>query len=293
MHRFARPPKPPTFDQDVQVQRDRIESLFKKGKLAHKKVKARAKKKKKEKDPFDNLWGDYKPAFSAAQYRKCGFCEGDAAVQQFGDVEHFCPKAAIHDLVNEGREQLNSPKVRGRTGPRVGRTGYWWLAYEWENYLLCCQICNRQWKANFFPVAEARDPDAPMWGGVETPLLLNPFRDPPPRDHLEYLSTGQVKDRAGSAIGNATIRTLGLNRSGLIEQRRDLADKIFHKLNALKQKSEDDSTRFELLRDIYIDGLDRRPFCGMVRAIVFQHAPFTWEELETLVGSSVAPVAPA
>jgi hypothetical protein len=49
-------------------------------------------------------------------------------------VDHFRPKA----------------KVAGDQEP----LGYWWLAYEFNNYLLSCRTCNSTYKKNKFPLVE-------------------------------------------------------------------------------------------------------------------------------------------
>jgi hypothetical protein len=66
-------------------------------------------------------------------YKYC-ICESKIGQVSYGNVEHFRPKAGwIQD-----NEKINKP-------------GYYWLAYEWNNLLLSCQICNQKNK-NFFPV---------------------------------------------------------------------------------------------------------------------------------------------
>jgi hypothetical protein len=293
MHRFSRPPRPADFDQTVAERRAIIEALFKAGKLSSAAKRKKKKKgggpkpaaarKPKEADPFCPMWGEFKPLFSAAQHRKCAFCEGDAAVQQFGDVEHFRPKSEIRHLQNEGKERQDSPKVKGRNGLLVGITGYWWLAYDWDNYILACEICNRQWKANFFPIVEEpRAKDAPKFGVAETPLLLHPFEGPMPRDHLEYNDLGQVIPRTGSAHGVATIRTLGLNRIGLMEQRRDIAAAVIDNLEEIRQKRLSPDAIERMLKEIYRLGREHAPFCGMVRTIVHQRGgpEVTWDQIE-------------
>lgn len=299
MHRFARPPKPADFETQVAEQRGIVEKLYKAGKLKAARAKPRKKKRsagaakpRKKPDVFCSLWGKYKPLFSAAQERKCAFCEGDAAVQQFGDVEHYRPKAKIRQLENDGKEQRDSPKVKDRGGPQVGATGYWWLAYDWDNYLLACQICNQQWKSDFFPIAEEpRASDAPQRGAAETPLLLHPFEGPMPHDHLEYNDLGQVIPRAGSRHGMATIRTLGLNRVGLMEQRRDIADAVMDNLAEIRQRTVGEETTRRLLKEIYRLGRSHAPFCGMVRSIIYQQgAPeVTWEQIEKMFAEQAAP----
>ena len=59
---------------------------------------------------------EVKQALSSAQHDKCCFCESKLGHAQFGDVEHYRPQG------------------RRTTGPGCpAATGYYWLAYTWEN----------------------------------------------------------------------------------------------------------------------------------------------------------------
>lgn len=291
MHRFSAPPaKPGNFETSMKPERDRLERLFQQGKLKPKKKKKKKAKgaaatavaAKKEPDLFPARWSAFKAALSAAQRRKCAFCEGFAIGQGFGDVEHYSPKAEIEalddgDPSSWGEERENLANVTGRKPRPVSDTGYWWLAYEWDNYILACTICNQQWKRAIFPIKESRAA-APKRGDVETVYLLHPFRGEIPRDHLEFGPLGQVSARNGSDFGRETIRTLGLDRPSLREQRRPLASKIHKKIDGLAGASV--ARRRELLEDIRLEGSEEASFCGMVRAIFEHRVGLTWQELE-------------
>ena len=62
----------------------------------------------------------------------CAFCGCDLPRNDRGDVEHFRPKGKVEDDQNHG--------------------GYWWLAYDLNNYLLSCSLCNRVRKKDRFPL---------------------------------------------------------------------------------------------------------------------------------------------
>jgi hypothetical protein len=68
-------------------------------------------------------WKSAKTKVRADSAKKCAYCEASTSVVAHGDVEHFRPKAL-----------------------------YWWLAYDFDNYLFSCQICNQIYKKDFFPV---------------------------------------------------------------------------------------------------------------------------------------------
>lgn len=59
---------------------------------------------------------------------------GDSASSRLFEVQHFRPKI----------------KAMGLDGV-VSNTHYWWLAYEWSNMYLSCQLC-KSLKATRFPI---------------------------------------------------------------------------------------------------------------------------------------------
>lgn len=122
---------------------------------------------------FDkNVYGgkSVKEALCLYQNNKCCFCESSLHAQH-GDVEHFRPKAG---WVQENKDQLSD-------------TGYYWLAYDWENLFLSCQKCNQTFKKNFFPLEnpEERALDHTYDITKERHLIINPATDNP-RDHLLF-----------------------------------------------------------------------------------------------------------
>ena len=92
--------------------------------------------KKGEKFDFDSsIYGDttVKKSLETIQNFKCCFCESKYKHITSGDVEHFRPKGAY-------------TQGKGPTFPFV-RPGYFWLAYEWDNLLVSCEVCNQRKKA--------------------------------------------------------------------------------------------------------------------------------------------------
>ena len=97
------------------------------------------------------------------QHNKCCFCESKIGHISYGDVEHFRPKAGwVQDA-----ENINQP-------------GYYWLAYDWDNLLLSCQLCNQRHKKNYFPLSN-NDNRAIATQNivVEQPLFIHPANDNP------------------------------------------------------------------------------------------------------------------
>jgi uncharacterized protein (TIGR02646 family) len=151
-------------------------------------------------------------------HKKCAFCESNTKVGSQYDTEHFRPKKT-----------------------------YYWLAYEWSNFLLSCQRCNREYKLGRFPiektVAEAPRVDFEDADSVlafsnachiesdalqnEERLLLHPVLDNP-TEHLEFMVNGEVI--AKSKKGEESIRFYGLNnwekREELISARKKVIKNI-------------------------------------------------------------------
>lgn len=137
-------------------------------------------------------------ALERAQDNKCAYCD---AVMPPLEVEHYRPKSA-------------SQRARGEPAQRPG---YYWLAYTWENLLLCCVLCNQPrrdtadeqtGKGMLFPLAQEEDRARSHHDDLarEKPLLLNPYEDDPDQ-HISYRQYIPVPR---SERGKATIEVLKL-----------------------------------------------------------------------------------
>ncbi|HLC17234.1 MAG TPA: hypothetical protein VJL89_13515 [Thermodesulfovibrionia bacterium] len=95
---------------------------------------------------------------------KCAYCECYITNFQRGDIEHFRPKLAVTD-------KNDNP---------IQHPGYYWLAYDWQNLLPSCQICNQPSKIgdkkigkhNRFPV-NGNHARTPAEVKDEKPLLIH------------------------------------------------------------------------------------------------------------------------
>ena len=216
---------------------------------------------------FPDHWGKYKHIFAAAQHQgKCAYCETIVQAGMSGDIEHFRPKAFC--------QGLHSPMSRDDTGGRPPKRktmheegGYWWLAYDWSNYLYSCSRCNSTWKKNQFPIQGNR---VTQGGKLDTerPLLLNPFDDDP-EPHLEFdANTGQVRGR--SVQGQATIDVCGLDRKSLETQRATKGAKLRRRrdeyLVALSNR--DYAAARNSLRAMLDECRDEEPYAGLARDFV-------------------------
>lgn len=140
---------------------------------------------------------DVRGALHAIQGWVCAYCQGDIS-RDGGDIDHFRPK-------NGSAE--------------AGHSGYWWLAYRFDNYVLACRRCNEYVKRERFPVRgplraceDHSDPEA-----HEHRLLADPTRDPVETSFWVDMSDKLCPVSAPSSVTDATIR-----------ERTDETVKFFH-----------------------------------------------------------------
>jgi uncharacterized protein (TIGR02646 family) len=198
----------------VMEARARINKLYSESSEAH------LKQLRITHDP--SIWIRVKPDLLELFKGKCAYCESMLEPTQAGDIEHFRPKQGAQGFDNQ-RDHLY----------------YGWLAYEWDNLLITCMVCNSRrtidgklvGKAQLFPVEGERArvlASVQECRQIEKPLLLDPCFDNP-SDHLLFEESGEVKARTHR--GASTIEVLGLNiRKALVESRKNAwreADGVF------------------------------------------------------------------
>jgi len=223
-------------------------------------------------DSFDrNVYGApaVKQALRMAQHDKCCFCESKLGHAQFGDVEHYRPKASAQQ----------SP-----TDPPT--TGYYWLAYVWTNLNLSCAICNQRHKRSLFPLANparrvsshhrSADLDA------EQPLFIDPGSEDPTK--LIEFRREYAAPVDGSPRGAATIDALELNRGPLVQRRREHRQPVLAIVILLGKAirsglSEEDTPAWApALEAIVTAAADSGEYTSMIRSLLRQVAPWreTW-----------------
>lgn len=146
-----------------------------------------------------------KNALIKAQHGKCAFCEAQVRHIAHGDVEHYRPKGGFRQ---SGADPLEQP-------------GYFWLAYDWENLFLACQLCNQSFKKNLFPLADPSKRARSHLDALhaEEPMLIHPADEEP-------ITLIGFREEIAFPIGDhprarATIEVVGLNRETMAEHRRD------------------------------------------------------------------------
>jgi len=213
------------------------------------------------------IWKDLKEWFFQHVFDgKCAYCEGETEIVAVGDGEHWRPKGAV--------TKLDGETVRDAEG--VAHPGYYWLAYEWRNLLPACERCNRgHGKGTRFPIKGAYifAPDEvgsyEKMEAREEPLLLHPFGEKDPADHIAFNELGQpvgLTDEGDASIAVCNLERDPLNRSR--QKRREhmanVADRVFFKwlglrdspapaaLDDLVADSVKDDDDFSLARRVYL-----------------------------------------
>lgn len=210
-------------------------ALLKKGKKATREmVNAwRADPEAFEPDIKADIYKAAKDELVVMQHGKCCYCEAAMQATSYGAVEHYRPKKGVTE--------------------EPAHKGYWWLAYDWENLLLSCTVCNTSHKQNHFPLGEGSrrmmTPDDRLED--EQPLILNPC-EMEPREHLTFRAEVCV---GKTPVGVASEELLGLNRdksyadeetgehleTGLLSRRRrhyQLLEQLYDTLRFLTEQIE-------------------------------------------------------
>ena len=176
---------------------------------------------------------------------KCAYCETSL---ESPDIEAFRPKQRAANLDR-----------------KLDDDHYWWLAFEWANYLPACRQCNTL-KGQRFPVKGPRARVGTVGAALESEyrLLLDPRLDEPTRVLL-FLDDGRVTSE--DERGRISIDVLGLNRETLVAMRKqDLAGLLAIMGNAKSKPSERAMANIvEVLKEMTTAD---KPFAAMRRQYV-------------------------
>jgi len=141
-----------------------------------------------------SLWSTVKPVHMRAQMYKCVFCERQFENERYGkiefDVEHFRPKSSVTTWPSvTAHPKLAYPYATGAASP----AGYYWLAYDVENYAASCKACNSALKSNYFPIAGTRGAPVDDFSALaaEKPFLCYPLGnlDEDPEELVTFVAT--------------------------------------------------------------------------------------------------------
>ncbi len=143
-----------------------------------------------------------KKALLRAQHNKCCYCESEFLSTSYGAVEHYRPKGAVRQAPRQSRQY----------------PGYYWLAYDWDNLLFSCTVCNTMYKRELFPLTNDKERARNHNDNIERerPLFINPAIEDP-RKHIRFRG---ATPSPRTKVGRETIKGMGLRRNDLVERRR-------------------------------------------------------------------------
>ncbi len=151
---------------------------------------------------------DVKKKLIRDQNGKCAFCEQNIVSVSYGDVEHFRPKGGYSQ----------------NTIDYLHKPGYYWLATDWDNLMLVCQICNQRNKKNLFPLLNPERRALCHHDNInlEKPFFINPYKENPTQLIGFRKEVAYGKDKRHR--GKKTIESIGLNRTDLSGDYKDLLE---------------------------------------------------------------------
>jgi uncharacterized protein (TIGR02646 family) len=153
------------------------------------------------------IWKLLKETLKTVSYGKCWYSEARELYSHY-HVDHFRPKIKALDINN------------------ADAGGYWWLAFDWENYRLMGSVGNSKKKGDYFPVKRHK-------ANSHTDPIMDEvcyFLDPCSKDDVKLLNfeeTGKAIPTANEKAAEwsytrakETIEWYDLNYEDLKEERK-------------------------------------------------------------------------
>ncbi len=173
-------------------------------------------------DANEGLWRDDRIRnWLLGQFNnKCWYSEAQDSVSSI-HVDHYRPKGRIKQALGAAPE-----------------SGYWWLAFNWDNYRVCGQLLNVK-KGDLFPIIEGVRCNAtdPVSLQLEAPALIDPRTDQTrlisydkDEDACIAVAAANISDPDVTRVKD-TIEIMGLNlRPRLNAKRNEFWDRCLLKI---------------------------------------------------------------
>ncbi|MEA3450707.1 MAG: retron system putative HNH endonuclease [Bacteroidota bacterium] len=148
---------------------------------------------------------DVKSEFKKLYKNKCAYCE---SIENNPETEHYRPVSK-----------------------------YRYLAYEWSNLLPACHSCNLN-KKDKFPIKTSINTNTNITNiqklnEIEEPFVINPEIDNP-EEYFEFcIKEGKILAKKDNERAKTTIELCKLNRTNLIERRKEKFDNTAQLVNYL------------------------------------------------------------
>lgn len=176
-----------------------------------------------------NIWSVLKPELANIFHKKCWYTEAPQAGTDT-DVDHFRPKNAVKGCEDVATHQKHP--------------GYWWLAFDPNNYRFSCIFANRKrrdietgksgGKADEFPVVDEANR---AWRPaddltLEQPILLDPC-NPADVALLNFGGNGEAYPRHEKSKrprlyerADVSIKLYNINHSDFVKARLSIRDEL-------------------------------------------------------------------
>ncbi len=197
-----------------------------------------AERKKKLKSASSNkIWRDFYDLLPDELKKKCWYCEAED-IRSDMPVDHFRPKQGV-----EGEPE---------------HPGYWWLAFDWENYRCACTFCNSRrtpdetegGKQNHFPIFNSSDrayaPEDDR--DKENPAFLDPFDCDDYKllwfdnDGKPMLNPNRITDENQTKVDNS-ITIYHFHETRIVRERNKVRIKVERAVKELKAAKKEGSIR--------------------------------------------------
>jgi len=186
------------------------------------------RKKILDKASSSQVWRDFYELLPENIKSKCWYCESEE-IRSDMPVDHFRPKNLVDGVPNH--------------------EGYWWLAFDWENYRCACTFCNSRrvfddtsgGKACKFPLVDEKQRAYTSIQPIanEQPDLLDPF-DPDDWKLLWFDNDGEpIPKDPSSADQQRKVRNsidiFHLHEKRIVRARNDIRIKVEKEIKKIQE----------------------------------------------------------
>jgi uncharacterized protein (TIGR02646 family) len=190
-----------------------------------------------------SVWREFYNLLPENLRRKCWYCEAEE-IRSDMPIDHFRPK----NKVEEDKEHA----------------GYWWLAFDWQNYRCACTYCNSRrvfdetegGKACRFPIENPEEraytPTDQVRLTNERPYFLDPFE--PDDEKLLWFDTDGIPEPKPDASPEQRVKVQNsieifhLNESRIARARNKVRLEVERQVRKIRENNDAQSAKAKLRR---------------------------------------------